>query len=268
MKGREQIQYVSPEQLTLRPQVRSVADDDSIYEIADSLREVGVLHPVRVRKENDQLVVTDGERRTGGAQLIGLREIPVIIEERDLCPAEVIQHSLIANCQRKNLSGLEAARAIRALMKATGWNASETAGKLGFSNATVSRLLVLLSLPEAIQSQVEAGAIPPSTAYEIAKTKDTTMQQKMASAAANGKTRDEIAILAKAAQPEAVPVTPAPTRIKARVAGGSVTIAAPSLTAESLIAMLTELLAKVRKLKSRGVPIESFACSLRKSVTQ
>lgn len=242
-------------------QVREFFDSESLAGLAETLKSEGQLQPIRVRKLGDKFIITDGERRFRAAKLAGLRELEAIIEERELTPAEITERSLIANCQREDLTPLEKARGIDSLMTETGWNASEVAQRLGMSNPTVSRLLTLLSLPEEIQEQVASGKIAPSAAAELAKVKDAERRSDLAGQLASGKlTRDEVAKAAKKPKRRSSAPKPASERLIAMLGlGRVVSVLAPSLSMESVIELLEELLAKARKAKSQSLSLATFS---------
>ena len=159
----EQIQYLPIGKIVCERQVRDHGDEASIRELASGLKEVGQLQPIRVRKVGDKYVVVDGERRFHAVSYAEFQTIAAIIETQDLDEGQIIHRQLIANCHEE-LKPMEKARAIARLMEVTGWSASEAGKRLGMSNANVSRLLALLSLPPTIQKQVEDGVIPSSAA--------------------------------------------------------------------------------------------------------
>jgi len=261
----EVIQYLELKRIGFALQVRRNVDDAVVQAMAASLKVVGQLQPVRVRRVDNEPVVVDGELRCRAAKLLGWDEIAAIIEGRELCAAEVTQRQLISNCQRKGLTPLEIAHVMEELMRASGWNASELAAGLGFSNATVSRLLALLSLPETIQEKVQSGAVPASTAYEISKVADPVKQVAMARAAANGDlTRDDASARAKRERDCVTRTHPIVSRVKAMLDGDrSVTVCAPDLVMDSFIAVLEQLLGKARKSKAKNLELDVFVRSLR-----
>jgi ParB family chromosome partitioning protein len=255
-----QIQLVPIADIHVTDQVRREFDETALEGLAVSLREVGQLQPIRCRFKDRKFVVVDGERRLRAAQRAGIAALQVIVEPTELSASDVVQRQLIANLQREDLSPLEKAKGIASLMTETGWNASEVAAHLGMSNATVSRILTLLELPEDIQQQVAAGKIAPSAAAELAKVKDAARQSELAGQVASGKlTRDG---LAKATRPRKrrVGAKPVSERLIAMLgAGRVVSIFAPSLSIESAIELLEELLAKARKAKVQNLSIPTFA---------
>jgi ParB family chromosome partitioning protein len=259
---REAIQYLALDRISILPQVRKHFDQESLHGLAVSLREVGQLQPIRVRREGDRLVVVDGERRFRAAKIAGFDSIAAILEERQLSPPEVTQRQLIADCHCKNLKPIDLASAIRDLMEGTGWTASEAAGHLGFSKATVTRLLSLLSLPEAVRDQVATGALAASTAYEISKVADAAKQVEMAREAANGKlTRDAVNGRAKHKRNAKARAAKKPVpKVVAKLSDGrSVAFSGPELSSVAvLIAWLEELLAAAKSLPE-GADLVAFA---------
>lgn len=257
----ERMIRLAVEKFSVAKQVREQFDEESIAGLAATLKAQGQLQPVRVRKVGDKYILVDGERRYRAAKLAGLGELDAIIEEQELTSAEITERSLIANCQREDLTPLEKARGIDSLMTETGWNASEVAQRLGMSNPTVSRLLTLLSLPEEIQEQVASGKIAPSAAAELAKVKDAERRSDLAGQLASGKlTRDEVAKAAKKPKRRSSARKPASERLIAMLGlGRVVSVLAPSLSMESVIELLEELLAKARKAKSQSLSLATFS---------
>ncbi len=143
------------EKIVANPQVRQQFDREAEQGLAQSIREVGILQPLRVRHHEGQPVIVDGERRFRAARLLGLPSVPVIFEERELASAEVIQRQLVANCQREDLRPLEKARAIAHLIKTTGWTQGQIATKLGMRDAAardMPRIDLLLDCQRGVRT--------------------------------------------------------------------------------------------------------------------
>ncbi len=257
---------VAIEHIVANPQVRQQFDQDAEAGLAQSIKEVGILQPLRVREHDGKPIIVDGERRYRAAKRLGLATVPVIFEQSPLGPAEVIHRQLVANCQREDLRPLEKGRAIARLMKATGWSHSAAAAKLGMTNAGVTRALALLALPQAIKEQVNAGLIPASAAYELARIKDPHQQADFATRlAANEMTRDGLAGTIKAQRiAKATTSKPRAMRATAQLAPGrTVTVTGEGLNIEKFIASLEELLAKARKARTQGVELQTLCRMLR-----
>jgi ParB family chromosome partitioning protein len=138
---------------------RSFAQPE-LDELADSIREHGVIQPILVRPLDEPAggyEIIAGERRWRAAQQAGLRQIPVLV--RDLSPSEVMEVALIENLQRADLNALEEARAYRLMAERFGRTADEVARVVGKSRSHVANTLRLLRLPAAVQDHLEAGRL-------------------------------------------------------------------------------------------------------------
>jgi hypothetical protein len=145
-------------------------------------------------------------------------------------------------------------------MKECDWNATEVAAALGFSNATVTRLLALVSLPDAIRLMVERGEVSASAAYELARVQDAKRQAELAGKVAGGQlTRDAIGGAARARpKPPANKLT-APSRVTAKLSPGrSVTVTEANLTLEIFSEILEELLVRARQARAKGLSLDTF----------
>ncbi len=258
------------EKIVANPQVRQHFDQEADQGLDQSVREVGIILPLRVHNREGQTVILDGERRYRSAKRVGLASVPVIFDDRELSPAEVIQRQLVANCQREDLRPLEKARSIAQLMKATGLSQTQVAGKLGMRDAAVTRSLAILALPAPIKEQVNSGDIPASAAYELARIKDPQQQADMAARLAAGTlTRDGLtgALKAVRAPRPASATAKCPRAIATLGAGQTITVTAANLDIEQFIALLTDALAKARKARTRGVELSTF-CRMLKDQAQ
>lgn len=257
----EQFVKIAINKIVTAKQVREYFDQESIAGLAETMKSQGQLQPIRVRKVGDKYVIVDGARRFEAAKIAGLAELDAIVEERDLTPAEITERSLIANCQREDLTPTEKAFGIKALMDATGENCSEVALRLGMTGSTVSRLLTIVALPKAILDQISAGKIPASAAPELAKIQDPSKQQEIADQLASGKlTRDGVANATK--RKKRASSRPAKTPSGRLIAmlglGRVVSVIAPALSLEAVIELLEELLAKARKAKGQNLSLATF----------
>lgn len=131
----------------LQPRVRF--DEASIAELAQSMRESGVVQPVLVVPEAEQYKIIVGERRWRAAQKAGLKKIPVLI--RNIPPEKQLEVSLIENIHREELNPLEIARAYQRLIDDIGYTQQELSDKVGKDRTSVTNYLRLLKLPREIQ---------------------------------------------------------------------------------------------------------------------
>ncbi len=145
-------------------QPRQVFEPEALAELAQSIREKGVLQPLLVRPRGDAFEIVAGERRWRASQLAGLSEIPVII--KDLGDREALEIAIIENLQREDLGPLEEARAYQALMN-QGLNQEGVALAVGKGRSTVTNALRLLTLPEAALQALDSGLINAGHARAI-----------------------------------------------------------------------------------------------------
>ena len=145
-----------------RKQPRKSFDDDALAELAESIRQHGVLQPILVRPQifgGYQIVA--GERRYRASRLAGLTEIPAIV--RELSDSETMQIALIENLQRSDLSPLEEAAGYRSLIDDFGMTQEDVAKTVGKSRPAVTNTLRLLSLPDEVKPMIEEKKL--STAF-------------------------------------------------------------------------------------------------------
>ncbi|MGB4241670.1 MAG: ParB/RepB/Spo0J family partition protein, partial [Kiritimatiellia bacterium] len=138
-------------------QPRRVFAADALQELADSIREKGVLEPVWLRQVGDMFELIAGERRFRAAQLAGLAEIPALLHE--VSDVEAREMALIENLQRADLDLIEEAEGYRDLMQAAALTQEEVARRVGKARATVANALRLLDLSSAIKSALSAGTL-------------------------------------------------------------------------------------------------------------
>ncbi|MDA8233729.1 MAG: ParB/RepB/Spo0J family partition protein [Clostridia bacterium] len=138
-------------------QPRRVFDDEKLNELAQSIREYGVVQPIIVREVEDFYEIIAGERRWRACQKAGLSEIPAIIKTFN--DQELTEIALIENIQRENLNPIEEAMAYRRLIKEFGLTQEQLSQKIGKSRPFIANLLRLLNLPAAIQEMVEVGSL-------------------------------------------------------------------------------------------------------------
>ena len=142
-------------------QPRQAFGPEALQELADSIRQHGILQPLLVRElPDDGYELIAGERRLRAAQIAGLTEVPVIIHNGSTDTAdERLQLSLIENLQRSDLNPVEEARAIRRLLDEFGLTQEAVAERLGKGRVSVANAVRLLGLPEVALNAIEASAI-------------------------------------------------------------------------------------------------------------
>ena len=152
------IQYLKIEDIIPnRFQPRERFDEDSLEELADSIKEHGVIQPIVVRKLGDKYELIAGERRTKASSLAGLTTIPAIV--RDMNDKESAKISILENLQRKNLTAIEEAKTYKRILELDNMTQEELARTMGRSQPMVANKLRLLSLPEEIQEALVKNQI-------------------------------------------------------------------------------------------------------------
>ena len=142
-------------------QPRMKFDDQTIDELAQSIKETGIVQPVIVVPEDDHYKIIVGERRWRAAQKAGLRKIPVLI--RNIPKDKQLEVSLIENIHREELNALEIAQAYQRLIDEHGYAQHELADKVGKDRSSVTNYLRLLKLPAEIQDRLNDGELSHGT---------------------------------------------------------------------------------------------------------
>jgi ParB family chromosome partitioning protein len=138
-------------------QPRGVITPESLAELADSIREQGILEPLVVAKTPAGYQLIAGERRWRAAKIVGLVNVPVVIKETT--PQGILEMSIVENVQREDLNPVERALAYKRLIDEFGLGTNEVAKRVGKSSPTISNTIRLLTLPDAIKDALVAGVI-------------------------------------------------------------------------------------------------------------
>lgn len=158
-------------------QPRRTFSDESIAQLAQSIREQGVLQPILVTPQNGgRYRIVAGERRWRASRAAGLDKVPVIV--RDLDVIQQMEIALIENLQREDLNPIEVAQGIRSLMQQCGYTQETVANRLSKSRPAVANLLRLLTLPEEVIELVRQGSLSAGHARVLAGLEDD--KQKLA----------------------------------------------------------------------------------------
>ena len=129
-----------------RDQPRKEFDEDSLMELADSIRQFGILQPLLVQKKKDYYEIIAGERRWRAAKLAGIKDVPIIV--KNYTDQEIVEISLIDNIQRDNLNPIEEAQAYKRLLNEFSLKQDEVAERVSKSRNAVTYSLRLLKLDE------------------------------------------------------------------------------------------------------------------------
>lgn len=161
-----------------KDQPRKSFDEDSLLELAESLKQYGMLQPLLVQDKKNYYEIVAGERRWRAAKLAGLKEVPVIIKE--LTEQEIVEISLIENIQRENLNPIEEALAYKRLLSEFHLKQDEIAERVSKSRTAVTNAIRLLKLDERVQRMVIDDLITTGHARALLAITDSEKQYTLA----------------------------------------------------------------------------------------
>ncbi len=162
-----------------REQPRKNFDQESMEELADSMKEYGVIQPLLVKKTGeDRYQIIAGERRWRAAKIAGLKEVPVIVREYDR--QQSVEIALIENVQRADLNPIEEAMAYAQLMEEFGMKQEEIASRVSKNRTTIANSLRLLKLPETVRNYLITGELSSGHARAILGLPEPEQQEELA----------------------------------------------------------------------------------------
>lgn len=201
---KEEIVYVQSGQIKPNPfQPREDFDQQSIEELAQSIREKGVIQPLLVRRKGDNYELIAGERRLRAANSLGLKEIPIIV--RDVTDQDSLELALIENIQREGLNPIEEAHAYQHLLDKFNVTQEKISEVLGKARVTITNTLRLLKLPHEIQDEMKKGRISFAHGRSLLEVEDANRQRSLAQdIISKGLSVRELESLIKSSRPKAV----------------------------------------------------------------
>lgn len=161
-----------------REQPRKKFDEDALIELADSIKQFGVLQPLIVQKRDGYYEIIAGERRWRAAKLAGVKEVPVII--KDFTEQQIVEISLIENIQRENLNPIEEAIAFKRLLTEFHLKQDEVAERVSKSRTAVTNSMRLLKLDERVQQMLIDDMISTGHARSLLAVEDKDLQYRLA----------------------------------------------------------------------------------------
>ena len=159
-------------------QPRRQFDEDALQELADSIKQYGILQPLIVKKHDQFYEIIAGERRWRAAKLAGLKEVPVLI--RDYAENEIVEIALIENIQREDLNPIEEALAYKRLMEEFSLKQDQVAAKVSKSRAAITNSLRLLKLDTRVQNLLSEEMISTGHARALLAINDADQQYEIA----------------------------------------------------------------------------------------
>jgi len=163
-----------------RAQPRKFFDEEKINELADSIKENGLVQPIIVSKNGSRYKIIAGERRWRAARIAGLTTVPVVIREDSLDDGKILELALIENIQRQDLNAIEEASAIKSLMSEYKMTQEMVAQKIGRSRPAIANTLRLLNLDKRVQDMLIEGRISETHARAIVVIEDNDLQYDLA----------------------------------------------------------------------------------------
>jgi ParB family chromosome partitioning protein len=161
-----------------RQQPRKNFDEDALQELADSIKQFGLLQPILVQDKKDYYEIIAGERRWRAAKLAGLKEVPVII--KNYTSQEIVEISLIENIQREDLNPIEEAQAYKRLLEEFNLKQDEVAERVSKSRTTVTNSMRLLKLSDPVQQMIIDGMLSTGHARALIPIEDEEQQLQLA----------------------------------------------------------------------------------------
>lgn len=181
----DKILFIPLENIKPNPgQPRKSFGEEGISELADSIREYGILQPLVLKKEGGSYIIVAGERRFRAAKLAGIQEVPAIVKE--LTDQKTREISLIENLQREDLNAIEAAEALKELMEGYDLTQEEVAKRIGKARPSIANTLRLLTLDKRVQQMVREDRLSAGHARTLIPVLDSGEQLRMAKLSENG----------------------------------------------------------------------------------
>jgi ParB family chromosome partitioning protein len=175
----DKIIYVQTDQIKPNPyQPREDFSPDNLEELTQSIKEKGMIQPLLVRRKGEYFELIAGERRLRAANLLNIKEIPVIIKDVD--DRDSLEISLIENIQRQGLNPIEEARAYRYLMEKFKVTQEKISEVLGKARVSVTNILRLLKLPQEIQEEIKKGRLSFAHGRALLELEDANQQRRFA----------------------------------------------------------------------------------------
>ena len=155
-------------------QPRTDFDEEALEELAESIRQLGLIQPITVKREGEKYIIISGERRWRASEKAGLKSVPAYIREVDDTTLHAM--ALVENIQREDLNAIEISLGMQRLVEECGLTQEALAERLGKKRSTVANYLRLLNLPEEVQFAIKGGIISMGHAKAIAAIENKTKQ--------------------------------------------------------------------------------------------
>jgi len=175
---KDELLYINTNDIVVKTQLREAIDEKLQAELAQSIKEKGILQPVIVKKEAGRYILIAGYRRLYAAKLANLDKIPAIV--RQIAAVEEKELALIENLQRKDLNPIEEAQAYKAIIELNDYTHEELAEKIGKDRSYITNMLRLLKLPDRIKEYIKENKLSLSHARALAAIDDEELINNIA----------------------------------------------------------------------------------------
>ena len=189
-------------------QPRTDFDEEALEELADSIRQLGLIQPITVKREGEKYIIISGERRWRASEKAGLKRVPAYIREVDDTTLHAM--ALVENIQREDLNAIEISLGMQRLVEECGLTQEALAERLGKKRSTVANYLRLLNLPEEIQFAIKGGIISMGHAKALvaveSKSKQLSLLKRCIKNNLSVRQLEELVRLTSEAKPKTTPV--------------------------------------------------------------
>jgi len=158
-------------------QPRTHFDEKALEDLAQSIRNLGIIQPITLRKDGDKLIIISGERRYRASKLAGLKSVPAYI--RLVNDQELLEMALVENIQREDLDAIEVALTYQRLLEEIGLTQENLSSRVGKERSTITNALRLLRLSPEIQNAIRSGEISAGHGRALVSIEDPVLQQEL-----------------------------------------------------------------------------------------
>ncbi|WP_431028521.1 ParB/RepB/Spo0J family partition protein [Lysinibacillus sp. LZ02] len=152
------VEYIAIGKLIVNPfQPRQIFNEEALKELAESIKEHGIIQPIVVRPKEKKYEIIAGERRFRAAQMAGLKEVPAIV--KDMTEQQMMEVAILENLQREDLTPIEEAEAYSSLIENLNFTQEQLAKRLGKSRSYIANHIRLLQLPEEVRKWINEGVL-------------------------------------------------------------------------------------------------------------
>jgi ParB family chromosome partitioning protein len=236
-------------------------DPEALARLVSSIKAHGIKQPIGVVVDGTRFRGIWGHRRFLAGKQLEFNKILAVVHAQPLTEDDENQLRLLENVARESLRPIEQAIALESLLKSSGSTATELAARVGLSDASISKSLALLKLPEPIRQRIDRGEISATDGYHLARIEDPADQAKLGEQIATAQISGGSLVRRLKAQkrPAEAQRKSGTSRVTAKLGGGrSIVVRAGNLNIETMISTLEELLARCRAARTKGLALATL----------